>query len=46
MLALDFNEDDLPLEGNEEVKLYPEETIKSNIRKRKNSRNRIFLTAI
>ena len=35
MLALDFNEDDLPLEGNEEVKLYPEETIKSSIRKRK-----------
>ena len=35
MLVLDFNEDDLPLEGNEEVKLYPEKTIKSNIRKRK-----------
>ena len=27
MLTLDFDEDDLPLEGNEKVKLEPEETI-------------------
>ena len=42
MLALDFNEDDLPLEGNEEVKLYPKETIKSNIRKRKTAGTKYF----
>ena len=39
MLTLDFDEDNLPLEGDEEVKLEPEETIaetiKLNARKRK-----------
>ena len=39
MLTLDFDEDDLPLEGDEEVKLEPGETIaeklKLNARKRK-----------
>ena len=42
MLALDCNEEDLPLEGNKEVKLYPEETIKSNIRKRKTAGTEYF----
>ena len=50
MLTLDFDEDDLPLEGNEKIKLEPEETIAEILKlipqERKKNRNRIkILTA-